>query len=69
MGSDRTFIGTHASADRLALLRNAAIVLGAAAVICTWLAPSLYSWAYLFAGDRHGVDIVAYPPGYTGGGL
>ena len=50
------------------LLRNAAVVLAAAAAIGTWQAPRLYSWAYLFAGDRYGVHLVAYPPGYMGAG-
>ena len=59
----------RARVDRLALLRNVAVALGAAAAIATWLAPSLYSWAYVFAGVRdYRVDIVAHPIGYTGGG-
>ena len=66
--SSGTFPGPHAGASGLALLRNAVIVLGAAAAVGTGLAPSLYSWAYIFAGDRHGVDVVAHPPGYTGDG-
>ena len=66
--SSGTFPGPHAGAGGLTLLRNAVIVLGAAAAVGTGLAPSLYSWAYIFAGDRHGVDVVAHPPGYTGDG-
>ena len=68
MSSDGTFLGTRTGAGRLAFLRNAVIVLGAAAAIGTWLAPSLHSWAYVFAGDRNGVDVVAHPPGYMGDG-
>ena len=62
-GSDGTL-----TVDRMPLLRNAAVVLAAAAAIGTWQAPRLYSWAYLFAGDRYGVHLVAYPPGYMGAG-
>ena len=66
--SSGTFPGPHAGAGGLVRLRNAVIALGAAAAIGTGLAPSLYSWAYIFAGDRYGVDVVAHPPGYTGDG-
>ena len=44
-GRRRYILRTCANVDRLALLRNVAVVLAAAAAIGTWLAPSLYSWA------------------------
>ena len=68
MRNDRTFLGTRAPGGRSALPRNASIALAVAAAVGTWQAPSLYSWAYIFAGDRNGVDVVAYPPGYSGDG-
>ena len=68
MNDDGTFPGNRAPAGRPALLRIAVAVLTAAVGIGTSLAPRLYSWAYIFAGDRWGTDVVAHPPGYRGDG-
>lgn len=67
MSGGNTSGDTRTNVGRSTLLRNAA-VLGGAIAICSWLTPSLHSWTFLFAGDDHGVNIVAHPPGYTGGG-
>ena len=56
------------TSGRLVLLRNAVVALGVAAAMGLWLAPRLYSWSYIFAGDRNGIDVVTHPVGYTGAG-
>ena len=68
MGGDDRFGGSRAGFDGLALARRLALALGVAAAAGWWLAPSLYSWAYLVAGSDYGVNVVAYPTGYTGAG-
>ena len=68
MSDDGTFPGTRVPAGRSALLRSTVAVLTVAVGIGTSLAPRLYSWAYIFAGDRWGTDVVAHPPGYRGDG-
>ena len=68
MGSDDRLGGTRARLDGLAFLRMPAVTLVVAAAVAAWLAPSLYSWAYLVAGSDYGVDVVTFPRGYTGVG-
>ena len=68
MGGDDRFGSTRARFDGSALARKLALALGVAAAAGWWLAPGLYSWAYLVAGSDYGVNVVAYPTGYTGDG-